>query len=186
MDEWQQKQYSEFKKLQDTDDAHPMVWMSTPLDSPDFVHYTCEKVLEAWILGLQQKDGAKDILVLFKTERECATFLRRTELLQVRCVPWDESRGVSDAKYIFLVMQENDKIPEHLLSLAMLDDVHFVFYCKRFTKRGDMSTKETLAKQYNCQPSDIDVKVTHEEEENVTTTTVTVSAPVNIEGDFNM
>lgn len=129
MDEWQQKQYSEFKKLQDTDDAHPMVWMSTPLDSPDD---TCEKVLEAWILGLQQKDGAKDILVLFKEKSECATFLRRTEL-KVSCVSWDESRGVS-AKYIFLVMLENDKIPEHLLSLAVLKDVHFVFYCKRFKK----------------------------------------------------
>lgn len=130
MDEWQQKQYNYMKTL---DNIQPMVWLSTPLDSPDFVHYTCEKVLEAWILGLQQKDGVKDILVLFKTKYECATFLRRTEL-QVRCVPWDESRGVSAAKYIFLVMLENDKIPEHLLSLAVMKDVHFVFYCKRFKK----------------------------------------------------
>lgn len=48
-----------------------------------------------------------------------------------------------------------------------------------------MSEKEELAKQYNCQPSDIDVKVvTHDD--GGTSTTVTVSAQVNIEGDFNI
>lgn len=132
MDEWQENQYSEFKELRDTDDAHPMVWLADPLDSRDFVHYTCEKVLEAWILGLQQKDGVKDILVLFQTKSECATFLRRTAL-QVQCVHWDKTRGVS-AKYIFLVMLENDKLPKHILSLMTAKDVHFVIYCKRFKK----------------------------------------------------
>lgn len=48
---------------------------------------------------------------------------------------------------------------------------------------SDKPDKEELAKQYNCQPSDIDIKVT--QEENITTTTVTISAPVNIE-NFNM
>lgn len=49
---------------------------------------------------------------------------------------------------------------------------------------SDQPDKEKLAKQYNCQPSDIDVKVT--KEGGSTVTTVTISAPVNIEGDFNM
>lgn len=48
-----------------------------------------------------------------------------------------------------------------------------------------MSEKEKLAKEYNCKPEDIEIKVTYDKQGNKITE-ITVKAPVKIEGDFEI
>ena len=44
--------------------------------------------------------------------------------------------------------------------------------------------KQKLAEQYNCQPQDIDIKITKDNRSNCTIKIVTIDAPIKIEGDF--